>query len=50
MAKEFEKAMIVVEKEKLTVKDLLDAGLINGVRLNKKKTSSAKDSKTSDKK
>ena len=44
LAKEFEKAMVVVEKEKLTVKDLLEAGLINGVRLDKKKIASSKSS------
>ncbi len=34
MAKEFLAALIEVEKKQLTIKDLIEAGLLNGTRLN----------------
>ncbi len=39
----FNKAIVEVEKKQLTIKDLIDAGLLNGLRLNKPKDKKSKD-------
>ena len=37
MAEEFTKALVEVEKTKLTIKELIEAGLLNGTRLDESK-------------